>query len=472
VILVAGAALRFATLSSQSFWLDEAIAIHSARLDIGGLFHSIAHIEGSPPLYFVLLDGWMRVFGDSEAGIRSLSALFGTATILLAYVIGRRLASTRAGLVAAALVAFNPLLVWFSQEARPYALLVLLSGASFLLFAIALERPTRKVLAGWAIASGLAFATHYFAGLVILPELAWLAYRVRPWRRLAPALAGFAVVPIALIPLVATQGQFQDYAFVKGEALATRIFAQVPKQWLVGYDAPAETLVVIASAAAALAGAWLAAGAARARERRAVFVAAVVGVSALAIALVMALLGADYYLSRYLLAAWLPMALAISVGLATRRTGVAIAAILCALWVFVVISVNTRPELQRDDWRGIARAMGVPDVHGRAVVVSPINGSIPLRLYLPRSGTFPAAGAPVGEVDIVAVARREAGATRTAPPVRTAIAVPGFREESRHRGRTFTVVKYRAMAPVPETRTLLNGLALQPGTPDLLIQQP
>jgi mannosyltransferase len=418
----------------------------------------------------VLLDGWMRVFGGSEAGTRSLSAVFGTATILLGYVIGRRVAAERVGLALAALVAFNPLLVWFSQEARPYALLVLLSGLSFLFFAMALERPTPRLLGGWAAASAGAFATHYFAGLLILPELAWLAYRVRPWRTLAPAVAGFAIVPLALIPLVATQGQLQDYAFVKGEALATRVFAQVPKQWLVGYDAPAETIVVIASAIAAVAGVWLAATAARSRERRAAFVGGAVGLAALAIALVMALAGADYYLSRYVLAAWLPVALAPAVGLSARRAGVAIAVALCALWVFVVISVNTRPELQRDDWRGIARAIGVADPHGRAIVVSPLNGAIPLRLYLPRAQRFPASSAPIGEIDVVATAPREAGATRKAPPFRAVRPLPGFRVESRHQGRTFTVVKYRAMAPVPETPTLLRGLGLERGTPDLLLE--
>jgi hypothetical protein len=158
------------------------------------------------------------------------------------------------------------------------------------------------------------------------------------------------------------------------------------------------------------------------------------------------------------------------VGLSVRRTGLALAALLCSLWVFVVISVNTRPELQRDDWRGIARALGVPDPHGRAIVVSPINGSIPLRLYLPRARTFPAAGAQIGEVDAVAVAPREAGATRSAPPVRKILALPGFRQESVHQGRTFTVVKYRAMAPVPETRVLLSRLALARGTPDFLFE--
>src|SRR3954449_9843708 len=237
-ILVAGAVLRFATLSNQSFWLDEAIAIDAARHSLGGLFDSLAHTEGNPPLYFLLLDGWMRLFGDSEAAVRSLSALFGTAMIVVTFLVGRRLATVRVGLVLAALVAFNPLLVWFSQEARPYALLVLLAGLSFLFFAQALEKPTGRALGAWAAASGLALATHYFAALLIVPEVVWLIVRVRPRRRLVPAFAGLALVFAALIPLVATQGQVQDYSFVKGESLATRLFAQVPKQWLVGYDGP------------------------------------------------------------------------------------------------------------------------------------------------------------------------------------------------------------------------------------------
>ncbi len=139
---------------TQSFWLDEAIAIDAARLDLGGLFDSLAHTEGNPPLYFMLarrLDARVRHARRRRCGRSRRSS--GTATILLAYVIGRRLAAERVGLALAALVAFNPVLVWFSQEARPYALLVLLSGASFLFFAMALQRPTGKALAGWAAAS-------------------------------------------------------------------------------------------------------------------------------------------------------------------------------------------------------------------------------------------------------------------------------------------------------------------------------
>jgi mannosyltransferase len=470
--VVAGAALRFATLSSQSFWLDEAVAIHSARLDFSGLIDSLAHTEGNPPLYFLLLDGWMRVFGDSEAAIRSLSAIFGTATIVLAFELGRRLATRRVGLVAAALVAFNPLLVWFSQEARPYALLVLLSGLSFLLFAEALERPSGRVLGGWAVASGLALATHYFAGLLILPELVWLVLRVRPRARLVPAVAGFALVPLALIPLVAAQGQVQDYSFVKGESLATRVFAQVPKQWLVGYDAPAETLTVMASVIVVLVALWLAFTRSEGSERRAARLGGAVGLSALAVALVLAVFGGDYYLSRYVLAAWLPLALVVAVGLGAPRSGrlgIAVTAGVCAVFVFVVVSVNTRPELQRDDWRGIARTLG-PPTRTRAIVVSPINGSRPLGLYLSGLRRLTPAGARVMEIDAVAVAQRKAGETRRAPPVPVIRPPDGFTELSRHQGRTFTVVRYHAGVPIPVKPSFLAGVPLEPGTPDYMLQ--
>lgn len=465
--------LRFATLSNQSFWLDEAIAINASKLDLGGMIDALARTEGNPPLYFGLLDGWMRVFGTSEVAVRSLSALIGTATIPLAYAIGRRLATHRVGLVLAALVAFNPLLVWFSQEARPYALLVLLSGVSFLLFADALERPSGRRLFGWAAASGLALATHYFAGLLILPEALWLLHRVRPRRDVVLAVAGFAMVPLALIPLVASQGQVQDYSFVKGESLFTRVIAQVPKQWLVGYDAPAETIVVIVVAALSVVALWLAWKRAEGRERSAARLGGAVGLVTLAIALALAIAGGDYYLSRYLLAAWLPLALVLAVGMGARRSGrlgLGLAAALCALFVFVVVSVDSRPELQRDDWRGIARALGAPDPGGRAVVVSPINGGIPLRLYLPGSSVLPSTGASVGEIDAVAVAPRAAGRTRVAPPVPAVTPPPGFTEESRHQGRTFTVVKYRAKTPVTVSPGVIAPLALEHGTPDFLIQ--
>jgi mannosyltransferase len=472
-IAIAGAALRFATLSTQSFWLDEAIAIEAARLDLVGMIETIARTEGNPPLYHALLGGWIRVFGDSEAAVRSLSALFGTATIPVAFAIGRRLATPRVGLVAAALVAFSPLLVWFSQEARPYALLVLLSALSFWLFAEALENPRRGVLAGWAVVSALAIATHYFAALLILPEALWLLHRVRPRRRAVLAVGGLSLVPLALVPLLVEQGQVQNYSFVKGESLATRVIEQVPKQMLVGFDAPAETAVTLAAAALTVVAVWLALTRAAGRERRALAIAAGVGLASMGIALALAVFGGDYYISRYLLAAWLPLALVAAVGLGARRSGwlgLGVAAALCALFAFVVVAVATRPELQRDDWRGIARSLG-PARDSRAIVASPAHAYVPLKLYVPDLYLFPSA-ARVSEIDVVAVSQHVAGEARRPPPVPSATPPSGFTEIARHSSRTFTVVRYRSARPVRVTPAALRGLALVPGSSDAAVQLP
>ncbi|MGH2943581.1 MAG: glycosyltransferase family 39 protein, partial [Solirubrobacteraceae bacterium] len=140
-MIVAGAVLRFATLDTQSLWYDEAVTAHLLRMDLPALLRAIPDSESSPPLYYVLAWLWTHIAGTGEVGLRSLSALFGTATIGVAWALGRRLGAERAGLAAAALVAFNPMLVWFSQEARAYALLALLGALSALLWLRALERP-------------------------------------------------------------------------------------------------------------------------------------------------------------------------------------------------------------------------------------------------------------------------------------------------------------------------------------------
>ena len=98
------------------------------------------------------------------------------------------LVSRRAGLVAAALVAVNPFLVWYSQEARSYALLSLLTAATVLAFGFAL-RGDRRWLAGWAALSTLAIATHYFAVFVVGAEAVWLLAGLRSRKPVILAVA-------------------------------------------------------------------------------------------------------------------------------------------------------------------------------------------------------------------------------------------------------------------------------------------
>jgi len=107
-----GAVVRFATLTDQSYWYDEAATVQLLHMSFGAMLHGVATQESTPPLYYVLAWAWARAFGTGEAGLRSLSAIAGTAVIPIAYLCGRELISRQAGLVAAALAAVNPLMIW------------------------------------------------------------------------------------------------------------------------------------------------------------------------------------------------------------------------------------------------------------------------------------------------------------------------------------------------------------------------
>ena len=148
-IVIIGAAIRFSTLDQQSFWLDEATTWGIVSHGVGHVLSTVPKTESTPPLYYVLVWLWSRVFGAGDVGLRSFSALCGTLTIPVMWAAGRRLASERIGLVAALVTAVNPLLFWYSQEARTYALLVLLSALSLLAFLRALEQPSTGRLVWW-----------------------------------------------------------------------------------------------------------------------------------------------------------------------------------------------------------------------------------------------------------------------------------------------------------------------------------
>jgi hypothetical protein len=153
------------------------------------------------------------------------------------------------------------------------------------------------------------------------------------------------------------------------------------------------------------------------------------------------------------------------------RAGVAVAIALCALFTCVVLAVDRRPELQRDDWRGIARALDpAPAGRSRAIVASPIHAKVPLDLYLRGLQTLGPAGATVGEIDAVTVAQHVPGSTRGTPPVPLVAPPAPFRRVAVHRGDTYAVVVFRSPSPQRVTPAAIAPLALQPGTPDLLVQ--
>src|SRR5688500_5449774 len=206
-IIAVGAVLRFSTIGIQDFWLDEVITVQEIQQGPADILRQVNAADSNPMLYPLLAGAWERVFGIGEWGVRALTALFGTLAIPLVYGAATTLASRRAGLIAAGLAATNPLLVWYSGEARNYSLLVLASALVFWCFARALDEVRgQRWLWGWALASGLALTTHYYAAVLVGMTALWLL-----WRRAGPrldtvlAIGAIVVVALALSPHVAAR---------------------------------------------------------------------------------------------------------------------------------------------------------------------------------------------------------------------------------------------------------------------------
>ena len=123
-ICLLGFFLRLLQISAQSLWWDEAVSLHLATSTVTDLIADrAAHVH--PPLYFLLLKGWVAGAGTSAFSVRLFSAWFNTLLVAAVYGFGRRFLDRRVGLVAALLTALSSLYIVYSQEARVYALLPL-----------------------------------------------------------------------------------------------------------------------------------------------------------------------------------------------------------------------------------------------------------------------------------------------------------------------------------------------------------
>ena len=414
-LVALAAALRFYGLGHQGFWFDEANTAQLMQFSPGKMLGLIPQSESTPPLYYCVAWVWARVWGDGEAGLRSLSAVAGVLAVPVAYAAGARLMTRRAGLLAAALTACSPLLIWYSQEARSYSMLVLLTGLSLLAFAYARERPTPRILTVWVLASAVALATHYFAAVTVVPEAGWLLaqHRRRPAVRAAVAIV--AACGLALIPLAISQNGTGHDSWIATAPLGLRLRQIVP-QFLIGTGAPARqvlrdvaiALVVVALARLAIAG--------PSPERRGALVAGGLALAGFALSLVLAAVGFDDLITRNLIALWLPAALLVAGGLACgrgrgRTLGVAVVAALCLIGVTAAIGVAADRTLQRPDWRYVARALGPAPaegagsahVVGRAILIQHYRTLLPLSLYLPHLHVLGPRGARVDQLDVISM---------------------------------------------------------------------
>ncbi|HEX5192587.1 MAG TPA: glycosyltransferase family 39 protein, partial [Solirubrobacteraceae bacterium] len=393
------------------------------------------------------------------------------------------IAGPRAAAIAGLLVAVSPLMVWFSQEARAYALGALLSSLTVLCVAGYERSRCARWLAGWAVAAALGLATHYFLVFVVAPEIVWL-WRVAPrHRRLAAAVGVVVAVGCALLPLAISQQSTGHADYIAHSSLHT-VIAQIPKQLLIGYASPGQDVTAVLAGLLVLGGAVLPLSLVPAVRARAGWPLAV-GVAAVLVPVVLALGGIDFLDTRNLLPALPPLVIAAAIGfdgwselaIASRRpswrpAGVLAAIALAAISVLIVVLVDTNPRYQRDDWRGVAHALG-PATAKRVVFVDPGSGLIPLQPYMPGLRALTGAVA-VRELDLVVMPSNvQGGGIGTPPQLLPGQPLPhGFAVAGTTYAKTYTVVRLTAPRPTPVSPTEAAAPWLRSGASGPLLQEP
>jgi hypothetical protein len=214
LVFILAAVLRTSNLTAQSLWADEGNSVRLTERPLD-LVIAAARADVHPPGYYLMLWGWVRLFGQGEAAVRALSAVIGVAVVALVYAIGTRVFGRRAGWLAAFCAAVSPFQVQYSQEVRMYVLVALLGTAATLAFIRWIEWRGQRERFLWSLVYALAAAgglwTHYSFPVVLAAiNVAWLAWwvgqrGVSRQRKAAGWWAGIHVIVLLLyLPWLST----------------------------------------------------------------------------------------------------------------------------------------------------------------------------------------------------------------------------------------------------------------------------
>jgi mannosyltransferase len=217
-LLVIAGSLYTWQIGQKALWLDECVSAIAAKGSVSETVQNVARYDAHPPLYYVLLNLTVRLTGNSEAGLRALSALASVGSVAFVYLIGAALIGRLGGLLAAAATTASAFQVYFAQEARLHALATLIALAMTWAFVRLVISPNASVRRLWkwvalyGLLTLLALYTYYYlvfvvaahtvAGLVLWLG-SWLDRRTeKPWL-LTPQLAGI-LWPLLTVALAAT----------------------------------------------------------------------------------------------------------------------------------------------------------------------------------------------------------------------------------------------------------------------------
>jgi uncharacterized membrane protein len=224
--LLLALAVRLYGMTTSAIWCDEGSSVLMSQFPLPQLWYHAGH-DVHPPLYYILLRGWMLAFGESLTSIRLLSVLPGVGAVALGVWLMKTIATRRAALLAALLLALYPFAVRYSQEVRMYSLLSFWLIGATLALVYWLRQPQRKTyLLAYVLLMTAGFYTHYFTGLCVLAHWAYIGLRstsrstiYKPLWKPAWWLANVAIVLLYLpwIPRLVDQLQHLDQLKVGGD---------------------------------------------------------------------------------------------------------------------------------------------------------------------------------------------------------------------------------------------------------------
>jgi mannosyltransferase len=369
------------------FWIDEGLSVGIADRPLSHIPTAL-HEDGSPPVYYMLLHFWIRLFGTGEAQVRALSLLCALIIIPLAWWAGRTLFGPRAGWFAAVLAALDPFLTQYAQEARMYALAALLTTVATTCFvrAYALDARSpaarRPWLAGFSVSVAVALYTHNWALFFIVACAAawlllwWLAAAERRRELVREALIGFGGALVLYLPWVPTTlYQAAHTGAPWAEAPSFSALIAVPGRLL----GAVPQVVLLLTAGAGIVALLTPVGRRLSEHGRAVAALIAIGV----VTVVLAWLSSQMspaWATRYLAIALPPFVLGAAAGLANaRRLGLVGLALVALMWLAY------RPPVEKSNVRTIAETIE-PSLAPGDVIVSTQPETVPvLRYYLGRS---------------------------------------------------------------------------------------
>ncbi|MEZ4636949.1 MAG: glycosyltransferase family 39 protein [Caldilineaceae bacterium] len=209
-LLLAAFGWRMIGLTQQSFWRDEIDVIFLSLRPIRENLSMFISPAQNGPLYYLLLRPWIDVAGSSEFAMRYTSVLFGVAAVALLWQVARRLLPgghssglANAPLLTAIFLAINPYQLWYSQEGKMYALVVLLALLSTWSWLEAMRSGGGLRWLRYLLVTTICIYTHLLTALILPLHCVWflLAWPVnrRRWQGYAGALSGFVLPYLPLV---------------------------------------------------------------------------------------------------------------------------------------------------------------------------------------------------------------------------------------------------------------------------------